>query len=130
MAQATGGTSFDIPGASFTHDGENCSFDMFVERYRKEDDALAILSKIVRGADTARADLHPAAHGLFALSLGLAGLFDNDDRATLRYGMVMYDGLYRWCRDLQSETHQWTANPVALARSPHESHGHCDQTRL
>lgn len=108
VAQATGGTAFDVPGAPYTHENESCSFDMFVARHRNQDAALAILARIVRGADTERPDFHPAASGLFAASLGLALLFESDDRATLRHGMVLYDALYLWCRDLQTETHRWS----------------------
>lgn len=61
VAQATGGTAFDVPGAPYTHENESCSFDMFVARHRNQDAALAILARIVRGADTERPDFHPAA---------------------------------------------------------------------
>lgn len=119
VAQATGGTAFDVPDAPYTHEGENCSFDRFVERHRAQDHALALLARIVRGADTERPDLHAAAAGLFAMSLGLSALFEADDRAALRYGMVMYDALYLWCRDLQAETHRWSpglVSPVGAAQ--------------
>jgi rhodanese-related sulfurtransferase len=110
-AAATGGTAFDIPGAPYTHaalaDGsEGCSFDAFVARHRPDDPALATLARIVRGADTSRPDLHPAAGGLFAAALGLSALID-DDHALLRLAFPMYDALYLWCRDLQQETHTW-----------------------
>jgi rhodanese-related sulfurtransferase len=110
-AAATGGTAFDVVGAPYTHetqpDGtEGCSFDAFVARHRPDDPALAQLARIVRGADTARLDLHPAAGGLFAASLGVSALVA-DDHALLRLAFPIYDALYLWCRDLQQETHTW-----------------------
>ncbi len=107
VAAETGGTAFDIPGAPYTHDGEKCSFDAFVDRHRPHDPALARLATIVRGADTERPDLHIASGGLFASALGMSALFGADDRATLRHAMMLYDSLYLWCRDAQQEAHRW-----------------------
>ncbi|MCA3630001.1 MAG: sulfurtransferase, partial [Methylobacterium sp.] len=30
-----------------------------------------------------------------------------DDLAQLEEGMLIYDALYRWCRDAAGETHNW-----------------------
>jgi hypothetical protein len=61
--------------------------------------ALQQLALIVRGADTARLDLAPQAAGLLAISLGLSRNFPNDHEM-LKHGMIMYDALYSWCREL------------------------------
>ena len=103
-------TPYDVPDVHFTHDGELCSFDAFLKHYRLNDPALARLALIVRGADTARLDLAPQAPGLAAISLGLSRLF-GDDHEMLKHGMVMYDALYRWCKEGQQEVHTW--NPTA-----------------
>lgn len=105
-AAATGAVPFDVPDVDLTHVGDGCSFDTFLVRYGLHDPALARLAPIVRGADTDRHDLAPQAAGLFAISLGLSACFP-DDHAMLRHGLVLYDALYRWCRDLQEETHGW-----------------------
>jgi len=97
---------YDIPGVPFSHDGDQCSFDAFIKRYRMTDPALLQLAEIVRGADTGRMDLSPQAAGLAALSLGLSRLIA-DDHAMLRQGMVMYDALYLWCKEGQEERHTW-----------------------
>jgi rhodanese-related sulfurtransferase len=89
---------YDVADAHFTHDGELCSFDAFLKHYRLTDPALARLALIVRGADTARLDLAPQAPGLAAISLGLSRNFP-DDHEMLKHGMVMYDALYRWCKE-------------------------------
>lgn len=106
VAEETGAIPYDIPGVEFTHVGELCSFDAFLKKYDLADPALQQLAVIVRGADTSRLDLTPQSAGLYALSLGLSRTF-SDDHEMLRHGMVMYDALYAWCRDCQSETHNW-----------------------
>jgi rhodanese-related sulfurtransferase len=107
-AKLTGATAYDIPGAEpFSHDGELCSFDLFLRVYGLEDPALNDLAVIVRGADTSRPELAPQAPGLLALSLGLSVNFA-DDHAMLEQGLVMYDAFYAWCRSCQDEKHNWT----------------------
>ena len=106
VAKETGAIPYDIPGAELSHEGERCSFDTFVKKYRLEDPALRDLAVIVRGADTGRPDLAPEAPGLLALSLGLSVLFE-DDHEMLRHGLVIYDALYAWARQARGETHGW-----------------------
>jgi hypothetical protein len=77
---------------------------------------LTHLALIVRGADTARPDLVPEAAGLVALSLGLSRMFA-DDLEQLEAGMLIYDALYRWCRDATGETHDWVSHQPKGARA-------------
>ena len=104
-------TPYDVPDVDYSHRGDECSFDAFVRRHGLADPALARLATIVRGADTGTLDLAAQAHGLLAVSLGLSRMFA-DDRAMLRFGMLVYDSLYAWCRDSLGEVHGW--NPDAL----------------
>jgi hypothetical protein len=105
-AKETGATPYDIAGVEMGHDGELCSFDTFLRKYKLSDPALQQLAMIVRAADTDRLDLAPQAAGLLAISLGLSRNFSNDHEM-LRQGMVIYDALFSWCKELQSETHNW-----------------------
>lgn len=100
---------YDIPDVGFSHVGEHCSFDAFLKYFNLKDPALDELALIVRGADTNRLELAPQAPGLAALSLGLSRNFQ-DDHEMLEHGMVMYDALYRWCKEGKSEVHTW--NPA------------------
>jgi len=59
MAERTGAVPYDIPGVKFTHVGEKCSFDAFLQEYDLDEPALHKLADIVRGADTSRLDLTP-----------------------------------------------------------------------
>jgi len=61
---------------------------------------------VIRGADTNRNDLHPAAAGLLALSVGLSRQYP-DDQAQLDAGLALYDSLYRRARDGYDECHDW-----------------------
>ena len=106
VAADTGAIPYDVPSVEMSHVGALCSFDAFLKKYELTDPALQQLAVIVRGADTARLDLAPQAPGLLAVSLGLSRVFA-DDHEMLRHGMVLYDALYAWCLDCQSETHGW-----------------------
>jgi hypothetical protein len=107
-AKETGAIPYDIPGAEpFAHDGELCSFDALINHYDLKDPALHRLALIVRAADTARHDLAAEASGLHAISMGLSANIP-DDHAMLEHGMIIYDALYTWCRDLHGQVHNWT----------------------
>ena len=107
VARAESAIAFDIPGAPFSHVGELCSFDAFLEQFRLGSDAgLAVLAPIVRGADTDRHGLAPEAAGLHALSLGLS-VTHVDDQALLAQGIVVYDALYAWATKAKGERHDW-----------------------
>ena len=90
-------TPYDVADVEFTHVGERCSFDAFIEKFHLRDPALDKLAAIVRGADTNRLDLAAQAAGLLAISQGLSRIYEKD-LEMLEHGMVMYDALYAWCR--------------------------------
>lgn len=106
-AAREGAVAFDIPGAPISHEGERCSFDTLLKRFGLDDDeALATVARIVRGADTDHHEIAPEAAGLHAISLGLSQNFD-DDHALLAQGMVVYDALYAWAKNGKAEHHTW-----------------------
>ncbi len=110
VAERMGAAPFDVDGEYWSHRGEACTFDTMIEELGLGGlPALARLAPIVRGADTARPDLAPQAAGLLAASLGLSRMF-SDDLAQLAAGMLLYDALYRWCRDAVDETHDWVSH--------------------
>lgn len=106
VAQETGAIPYDIPDVTYSHQGELCSFDAFIQQHRLSDPALLELAVIVRGADTDRHELAPQCAGLLAISLGLSRTF-SDDHEMLRHGMVIYDALYAWLREARGEVHTW-----------------------
>ncbi|MEP6943890.1 MAG: chromate resistance protein ChrB domain-containing protein [Betaproteobacteria bacterium] len=111
FAAANNAEPYDVPDVKYTHDGARCSFDAFIRIHALDDRALDDLARIVRGADTGALDLAHESSGLVAASLGLSRMF-HDDHAMLRWGMLMYDALYAWCREARGETHGW--NPALL----------------
>jgi rhodanese-related sulfurtransferase len=109
-AERLGAAPFDVDGVFWSHRGELCTFDTMVEEFGLAGfEALARLATIVRGADTARPDLTPQSAGLLAASLGLSRMY-GDDHAQLEAGMLLYDALFRWCRDAVDETHDWVSH--------------------
>jgi rhodanese-related sulfurtransferase len=106
VAERFGATPFDIEGVFWSHRGDLCTFDVMLDEFALHTPALDRLALIVRGADTARADLAPEAAGLLAASLGLSRMH-RDDLAQLDAGLALYDAFYRWARDATDETHNW-----------------------
>jgi len=109
VAERFDATPFDIENVFWSHRGELCTFDVMVKEFGLSTPPLGRLATMVRAADTARLDLSPEAPGLLAASLGLSRMFD-DDLEQLNAGLLLYDALYRWCRDATKETHNWPTN--------------------
>jgi rhodanese-related sulfurtransferase len=111
-AEARKAVPYDIPGAVVTHRGERCSFDALIEDFALREEALDLLARIVRGADTDRLDLAPQCADLVATSLGLSKRFANDHEM-LAQALPVYDGLYAWCRSQcegDHEKHTWNVS--------------------
>ncbi|MGK6355277.1 chromate resistance protein ChrB domain-containing protein [Sphingomonas sp. DT-207] len=111
--------AFDVADDAvfWSHRGDRCTFDLMVEAFGLGDfPAIDYLATVVRGADTARPELAPEAAGLLAVSLGLSRMYA-DDLEQLDAGMLVYDALYRWCRDARGETHDWTSHKPREVRA-------------
>lgn len=106
VAERFSATPFDVENVFWSHRGELCTFDVMVEEFGVRTEPLLRLATIVRGADTSRPELAPEAPGLLAVSLGLSRMF-SDDLEQMNAGLLLYDALYRWCRDATDETHNW-----------------------
>lgn len=92
--------SFDAPGATYTHRDGRCSFEVLVDEYRIEDPAVALLARIVHGADVAEdRDATPESRGLLAVAEGFHLLIPDDDHRQLQTELPVYDALYAWCQD-------------------------------
>jgi hypothetical protein len=97
---------YDIPGAEYSHYGEECTFDYIVKKHGITDEAILQIATIVRGADTHRFDLAQQSAGLWAISAGLSKNYTNDHEQ-LEIGMKLYDALYSWAKYAQAEVHTW-----------------------
>ena len=92
-------TSFDAPGATYTHRGNKCTFEVLVDDYKLGGDpALTRLAKIVHAADISD-DLNTDPLGPGLLAIGIGGLYvETDDQRLLEKGEFVYDALYAWCQ--------------------------------
>src|SRR5439155_21737880 len=100
VAQREGAIPFDVEGVEFGHHGQECSFDALVKKHRLDrDPAIALLARIVNGADTDNALWNqPEAAGLKAIAEGFRHLGLKDDHEILAKEFVVYDALYAYCR--------------------------------
>ena len=97
-AEREGATSFDAPGAKFTHRDGKCSFESLVEDFTISDPAIALLAQVVHGADMSEdRDATPQSRGLAAIADGFA-LLGLDDQRQLELELPVYDALYAWAQ--------------------------------
>lgn len=91
---------YDVPNVELGHHEGKCSFEAIVSKYRIEDPAILLLSKIVHGADVAE-DFYgqPEAAGLEAIAEGFRHLDLKDDHEVLAKEFIVYDALYAYCRE-------------------------------
>jgi hypothetical protein len=74
VARATGGRSFDAPGADYTHERGKCTFEVLIDRHDLgADPALAELARIVHAADIAD-DVATHRFGAALRAIGEGGL--------------------------------------------------------
>jgi len=96
FAELEGAISFDAPGARYTHRDGMCSFETLIDDYELDDPALALMARVVHGADVADdVDATPQSAGLGAIADGFA-LLDIDDQRQLELELPVYDALYAW----------------------------------
>ena len=97
-ADREGATSFDAPGATYTHRNGNCSFETLVEEYGIDDPAVILMARVIHGADVAEdSAVTPQSPGLLAIADGFA-LLGVDDQRQLELELPVYDALYAWAK--------------------------------
>lgn len=101
-AQRLEAIPFDVPGVEFGHHGKECSFEAIVKKYNlAKDPALALLGKIVNGADTDNTLWQqPEAAGLSAIAEGFRRLGYRNDLEINAAESVVYDALYAYCQEM------------------------------
>src|SRR5919106_7021267 len=107
VAEREEASSFDAPGARYTHRDGLCSFEVLVDEHGIDDPAVRLLARIVHGADVPEdRDATPQSRGLLAIAEGFHPLELGDERQ-LELSLPVYDALYAWCQQ-----------EVAQGRSP------------
>ncbi len=84
------------------HQGKECSFEAILKKYDLDHDpALALLGKIVNGADTDNTLYHqPEGPGLNAIAEGFRHMGFKDDREINTAERIVYDALYAYCQEI------------------------------
>jgi hypothetical protein len=97
-AEREGAISFDAPGARYTHRDGKCSFEVLVEEHAIDDPAVALMARVIHGADVSEdLAITPESAGLLAIADGFA-LLGLDDKHQLELELPVYDALYAWAR--------------------------------
>ena len=93
---------FDVPAVEFGHHGKECSFEAVLKKYNLlSDPALALLGKIVNGADTDNSLWRqPEGAGLNAIAEGFRHLGFANDHEINSAEWIVYDALYAYCREM------------------------------
>ena len=95
---ARGELRFDMAGAEFTHEGDRCTFEVLVERFRVRDSALRPIAEIVHELDLKDEQYErPESTGLDRMIVGIA-LANPGDDARLAQGGPVFDNLYEYFR--------------------------------
>ncbi len=85
---------FDVMGAEFGHQGEDCTFETLLKRSRRDDPRLDVLAEIVHEADLRDGKFERAeTDGVDLAVRGLAGTI-KDDHELLGQGLLLFDALY------------------------------------
>lgn len=100
VVEREGAVSFDCKGDELGHHGKECSFEAILRKYDlMKDPALALLARIVNGADTDNTLYNqPEGPGLEAIAEGFRHLGLKDDNEILKHEFVVYDALFQYCR--------------------------------
>jgi len=100
VAARDGAIPYDVEGVELSHHGGECSFEAILHKHGLDaDPVLALLGKIVNGADTDNSLWHqPEGPGLEAIAEGFRHLGFADDHEINRAEWIVYDALYAYCQ--------------------------------
>ncbi len=101
-AERLGATPYDVKGVELGHHGKECAFEAILKKYGLDKDpALALLGRIVNGADTDNTLYHqPEGAGLQAIAEGFRHLGLEDDHAINAKEWIVYDALFAYCQEM------------------------------
>ncbi len=102
MAKTEQAVPYDVPDVEFGHHGKECSFEAILHKYKlTSDPALALLGRIVNGADTDNTLWNqPEGMGLNAIAEGFRHLGFNNDQEVNAAEWIVYDALYSYCQEM------------------------------
>ncbi len=89
---------FDMYDGEFTHTGDLCTFEVFVQNFFSSDDALVQIGEIIHDLDFKDSKFKkPEAAGIGGLITGLASAHKSDEKR-LERGRAIFDDLYQYFR--------------------------------
>ncbi len=87
---------FDMFDAEFTHEGDLCSFEVFLKRLHISDPALCAMSEVIHDIDLKDGKYGRAeTGGIASLIIGIAQLH-REDEARIAQGSALLDALYEY----------------------------------
>jgi hypothetical protein len=93
--KAAGEFRFDMFEGEFTHVGDQCTFEVLLDRFGIVDDALQAIAEVVHDIDFKDDKFgRPEAPGVKAMIVGIADETHDDD-ARIARGSALFDALYR-----------------------------------
>jgi len=93
---SSGEVRFDMFEGEFTHEGDLCSFEVFLKRFFSKDRILAQIGKMVHDLDLKDSKFRiPETAGLGSLLAGVAATY-KADKDRLEAGGVLFDHLYSY----------------------------------
>jgi hypothetical protein len=101
VAEREGAIPYDVANVELGHHGQECSFEAILKKYNLSGDpALALLGKIVNGADTDNTLWQqPEGPGLEAIAEGFRHLGYPNDHAINAAEWIVYEALYAYCQE-------------------------------
>jgi hypothetical protein len=101
-AEELGAIPYDAKGVELGHHDGKCSFEAILEKYGLNGDtALALMARIVNGADTDNELYHqPEGAGLEAIAEGFRHLGYLEDHQINAAQWIVYDALYAYCQEM------------------------------
>jgi hypothetical protein len=89
---------FDMFQAEFTHEGDNCTFEVILSRLNLDNPALTAIAEVIHDLDMKDAKYgRPEAQGFLAILSGITLRYEADEERLSR-GMQLLDDLYRYFR--------------------------------
>ena len=92
---AAGELRFDMANAEFTHEGDKCSFEVFLEKLVSSDPALTAIAEIVHDLDLRDGKFgRPETSGIGHVIEGICET-EGEDLARIARGSALFDATYK-----------------------------------
>ena len=95
---AAGEVRFDTAGGEFTHEGDRCTFEVLIEKFQPDTQALRPVAQIIHDIDLKDSKFgRPEVPGIDRLVAGIA-MAHREDEERLARGSAVFEDLYEYFR--------------------------------